>query len=779
MDPIVSAAINARTIKDVDALEALLRRALGGDRTRYLGDREANFSAISGSTDPTGVLFERVTNMWDAIIEHRAEQRGITTLRSTAEAASTLFGVTEGMAGLGPKAREDLAKMCQVMLLDSDNPGPKPTIGFRDFGTGILPVAVPTTILSLEESNKLRKPWTHGVFGKGGSTACAFSDATIVITRRQPDLLAPGAEDRITVAVVREADAADMGLPFYRYLVGPDNLPYSVPAAEFPDFDPGTLVLHVNYQAGRMGTETWQQEESIYTYAETILFDPTLPYALQDARSDGANRRPENRGASTLAGLSQRLDQLTVGDDTLLGGSKWQSIAIPDVGNVKFRWWLFTDTDKRRRRAAKGYVVLFITNGQIHHAWDQAKLQQMVESRRRVGQRLLVEVDCDGIELKRRYKVFDSFRVQVRRGPEGRALEDAVAYALANDADLDAFESEFVKQSLKTTVQNISKAFRDRLNRALTTKVPGIGITNNPGTRPKPPKPRPVTDLYPEPTTLTGPEEVTLVLGSRATAYLEINAIDGFVPDRGTITVTTTAGAPVIATGVGDLRKGRLALTVQSSAAAPGFSEVEVSLDWLRSSGGLGLMTWPMRVNLVTSIEPRPKPDPKPDPKTGGAEGKQSSGSIAFMWVNGPDLGWDEGFVGELQEIKGSDLADTRPETYGDLKGVDATIPTIALNRQFADFAGYLRTVAKRSSDAALAAREERYALGVGVAVANLSLGEKKVLRKHDAWQARQNGVEEPPKPMTPEQQQRALRETARGIVTLMPDFDAILGDLE
>jgi hypothetical protein len=634
---------------------------------------------------------------------------------------------------------------------------------------------VPNTILSLEESNKLRKAYTHGVFGKGGSTACAFSDATIVVTRRQPDLLEPGDEDRITVAVVREADAPDVGLPFFRYIVGADNLPYSVPASAHPEFQPGTLVLHLNYQAGRMGTETWQQEESIYTYGETILFDPTLPYQLLDSRSAPHNRRPEGRGASVLAGLSQRLDQLQVGDGTLLGASRWQTIPIPEVGDVRMRWWLFTDIDKRRRRAAKGYIVLFTTNGQVHHGWDQAKLAQMVESRRRVGQRLLVEVDCDGIDLKKRYKVFDSFRVQVRRGSEGRSLEEAVSYALEHDPDLDAFESEFVRESLKAGAQKISAAFRKRLSHAIWAKIGGVAPTATKGTGQKPPKPKAATDLYPEPTTMTGPEQITLLIGQRATAYMEINAVDGFVPDAGTILVSSLDKGLVPTYGTSDLRRGRMQLTFAAPAdMAEGVRELEIALEWLRPRGGMGRITWPLRVCVVEKL---PEPGPRPV-STGGTLATSENGEIALIWVKGGgDMNWGDDVVGELQEIRGSDLA-TQNESYGDLKNVEDLIPTIVLNDDFGDWAAYKRSVARRISDTGLESRRERYALGVGVGVANLAMREREVRKKHEAWQARQNGNQEPSRSLDSVQQQRALGEGARGVVALMPDFDALLGDL-
>jgi hypothetical protein len=432
MDPIITAALAARTNAQVAGLEAMLVKALG-PKTRFLGDQEANWSSISSPADATSVLFERPTNMFDAIIEREAEVSGRRDLPSPAAAANAFLGVPrEGVGEMSQRDRERLARECLISVLDSDDSKIKPTIAFRDHGIGISPSEMPETILSLQKSNKLRKAYTHGIFGKGGSSTCAFSDATIIVARKQPIL--NGEEDRISVAVIREAEAPDMGLPYLRYNVGDNDLPYSVPADVYAQFEPGVYVAHVNYQAGKMGVQNWTNEESIYAYAETILFAPTMPYLLEDARTGSANVRPAERGASVLSGLGQRLSTLKAGDGNILDRSGWQTVAVAGVGEIRLRWWLFEDPDKRRTRVAKGYVVVFTTNGQIHHAWDNARLQQLIDRRRRVGQRLFVHVDCDGIELRKRYKVFDSFRAQVRRGPEG-------AYSAESDRPFRGFRS--------------------------------------------------------------------------------------------------------------------------------------------------------------------------------------------------------------------------------------------------------------------------------------------------------------------------------------------------
>jgi hypothetical protein len=418
VDPVIEMAVSARTIGDVDALEEALRRRLAAPRARYLGDKEANWAEISSPADPTALVFERVTNMWDALIEVAARRAGRADWPTPAAAAAAFLGAA-GIGDLTDSERDRFARLAIVTLHDSDDPKLRPTLSFRDYGIGLGKAEMPDTILSLAGSNKLRKPYLHGIFGKGGSSACVFSDATVIVSRKQPDLLAAGEEDLVTVAVIREDDAADVGLPFYRYWVGADGLPLAVPVAASDEFAPGTLVIHVNYQAGKMGIQRWRFEESIYAYAETLLFKPTLPYSLHDDRSPGSNTRPEDRRKpSTLSGLAQRLENTRT--EGLIQQSRWSTVAVPGVGDVRLRWWLFEEVDQRRQRAAKGYAVLFTTNGQVHHAWDQARLQQQVEGLRRVSQRIIVEVDCDGVDLKRRAKLFDAFRNQVRKGPRAR-----------------------------------------------------------------------------------------------------------------------------------------------------------------------------------------------------------------------------------------------------------------------------------------------------------------------------------------------------------------------
>nr|MDP8942801.1 hypothetical protein [Actinomycetota bacterium] len=477
MKELITQARKARTVADVDALEKALERAFGGAKVRHLGDRPTNWSALSSGVDPQSVLFERVTNMWDALLELKAAAvpKDKRVWSRPAEAANALFGVPlTGPAAMESAERDFLAPMCLIQLLDSDDPVRRPSVAFRDKGIGLTAIEMPKTILSIEGSNKLDKSYLHGVFGKGGSVACMFSDATIIITRKHPELLGDGEEDRISLAVVRQGDSPDVRLPFFRYLVrAKDNLPYSVPASGL-DFEPGTYVIHLGYQGDRLTQQTWEKEESIYAYAETVLFRPTLPYQLHDARSGSANTRPKDRQKpSTLQGLGQRLEATTK-NDGLLNVSGVSRVPVPGVGEIGLRWWLFENTDRRRRRAAKGFVGLFITGGQVHHAWNTGRFTELVEARRRVAQRIVVEVDTEGLDQQDKVRIFSSFRDVLLKSPQATALERAVADWLGRDADLDDAETQLTLQALGGGDGEISKAFRERLNRAVRAAVPGL-----------------------------------------------------------------------------------------------------------------------------------------------------------------------------------------------------------------------------------------------------------------------------------------------------------------
>ena len=181
---------------------------------------------------------------------------------------------------------------------------------------------------------------------------------------------------------------------------------------------------------------------------------------------------------------------------------------------------------------------------------------------------------------------------------------------------------------------------------------------------------------------------------------------------------------------------------------------------------------WTVKVNVVTEL---------PDKKPSGREQNKPSGSgdIAFHWSRPDEQAWETPQVaGDLQFLKGEDLAALNSRAYGHLRDIHETLPTIVLNRDFPDWLAYRKAVHPKKTDEGWLMREDRYGLALGVTVARLYLNERKVRKHYDQWKARGGEPPEPSQPMTPDQLNRAVAEAARGVIALMPDFDQLLGDL-
>jgi len=64
-------------------------------------------------------------------------------------------------------SRQDLADEIVIRVFESASKK-EPTVEVRDYGVGIVPAALPLTILSLNAENKITKPYLAGAYGQGG-----------------------------------------------------------------------------------------------------------------------------------------------------------------------------------------------------------------------------------------------------------------------------------------------------------------------------------------------------------------------------------------------------------------------------------------------------------------------------------------------------------------------------------------------------------------------------------------------------------------------------------
>ncbi len=771
---IVEAALTARTVDEADAVQQLIAKAIGGRHQRPLGDTWNNQGILTGSgSSYDHKALEVVTNMQDAVLELRAIQnygsRSATPYSTPQDAASAL------LAGLSEKEQAELVGVT-IDKAEAGTSKKRITLVMRDLGCGITDADVPRGIFRVGAKHKDGIDWQQGTFGLGGATTYRNAKAVVLITRRHPDLLADGQPDQITVAVVQWERERTTTNAFYLVAQPWDEddptrwataTPFSVPAADFPDFDPGTHLALIAYDTEGLGRRSGD-EKSFDTILNTRLFRPVLPIKYRNnlTRSD----RDE-----TLRGLAYRLDNNpgdpgTEGSDTLPFNHKGTTYQLP----IRFR--LFAkkgERGERRNFVAYGHALLITSNGQVHSHWTPQDFKLHTKLNK-LYDRVLVVVESDALPIEIRTELFTADRAQLVRSAVAMRLEKEIAAFLDEWPALRDANNALIREAI--TGDNNDRptiAIAEQIARAFKAKgfsLGGAGNGTGGGRGPKPPDPTPPEDLYDDPTHFEGPESLEAQAGKVKGVYFKLNAKDGFISKRAPLQVICDhpdIGASEIT--VGELRSGRVRVSVAvPENADTGTYKLTIEIPtWSKTSGGLGpRFEWTTKVEVVEEIKPK-----QPGPKPGSGNGKSGPGDgglVALIWKSETDDGvdnWSAATVGEIEMVPGKDLADKRPE-YAELAKVDAEIPTIVLNRTYSPLKAYVAArAAELSTDEGKEQARERYAVGVGVSLLVLD---------QDARKAEKAG-----KPFDDVYIESARQSAARGVLAVMPSYDRLAKELE
>ncbi len=756
---IVDAAVNAATLHDTERVQDMIAQAVGGRHQRPLGDRWGNLGLITAGGSFDHKVIENVTNMQDAVLE-------LLALRKFGELSRVPYHTPEEAARdlLGNGDPRPVADRVTVEFRESNPPARQTkrlTVVCRDLGCGMTPSSVPSTIFALGSTHKEGLNWLQGAFGLGGETTFRNAKAIILVTRRVPELLLAGEEDRITVAVLLWERHGKTMSAYYlvtRSWEGPGDAvePYSVLAAEYPDFQPGTHLTLVSYGVEGFHRARLGDERSFDTVLNTRLFEPMTP-----VRFTNTITRPDRR--EYLRGLRRRLEDNPRADRR--GGEE----VLPYNFNgttyhLPIRYQLFSkrgEEGDRRRFVAYDHAVMFTSNGQVHYHWTPQEFKYKTNLKK-LYDRILVVVETDELPIEVRTSLFTPDRSQLVRDDPAIRLEEQVAGFLNEWSELAAINNELIEEAVRgapdqRTTFNIAR----QISRAL--KARGFSLAGAGGTagglgggRVVVPKVK--IDLYPDPTTLEGPEHVLCEAGKTRFITFICNAEDDFIPRRGRL--RAVCDHPEITDReitVGRLRSGRVRVSVAVPVDAElGVYKLEVSItDWVRSSGGLG---HPLRwITKFETVEERPVR------RGGGTSGTGGAGEgplVALIWSNpNQEDGWDTTTVGEVEAVPASTLA--RRSDYAELAPLgDAPVQTLFLNEEFRPLKDYVGGRARDLTDEGVDRVKERYAVGTGV---GLLLLEEDVDRRRRADEA-----------VSEEWIQSSQRAVARGVLSIMPAFDEL-----
>jgi len=767
---IVEKALEARTVEEADGVAELIFADIGEEYERPIGDRTNTLGLLSSQGSFDHKLLELVINGQDAVIELLALQRfgseERTPFQSPQEAARELLG------RLGP---DEKAEFVRVDIYESDPPArvsKRVTPVVRDFGCGLAPSYVPRSVFYVGSQHKDEALWLQGAFGMGGALTYRNARAVVLVSRRHPDLLRPGEEDRICVAVCRwRQHRKGQGL-FYPVVAPwpdePDAAPWSVQASAYPDFEPGTHIALVSYAT--QGFYHGRNDRRGFEFMiNTRLWEPVFPVKFFNRVARGDHEKT-SRGVKWRFEDNKRTDRRE-GVDRMpfrVGGKTYQ---LP-VSYFYFEAGLSADVGGMRNFVYGDHAVMFVSNGQCHRHWTPQEFRIKVSRLNKLYDRLLVVVETDELPVELRTTLFMPDRSGFVNLDDARRLEDHLSEFLKewdelrdlnNEVALKALESRNDGRPTLEVARKIARALRVRGGFELTDGGKNGGRRRRRRYAP--------ADLWPDPTTLEGASRVELLAGETRFLHYHINAVDEFFSsDRGRLVVVCDhprIGPDEIS--VGPLRNGDVRVwVVVPDDVEPGETRLVASVhEWVKAAGGIGAdHVWTTEL-VVLAERPQRKPmKPKPEEPT---EKPDEGPLVALIWRDPEEIdGWHPAVPGQVENYSAEVLAEASEE-YAELaKFGDRDIPTILLNREYAPLKTYVaRRLFAEARDLSASRVEnvrDRYAVGAGL---GLLLHQRELDRRRKAGE------------QVSERAELAERQAiARTALAMMPEYDALAYEL-
>ena len=425
---------------------------------RLYGDRDGNFSVIGNQQSrPEAALVEKIVNSVDARLMKECLERGIDPSsaeapQSVREAVATFI---EGVELLGEEAG-DLRFWSPTRQLEQSRSitlavtGSKPkqeggtSITIVDLGEGQTPAKMPDTFLSIDRENKLRIPFVQGKFNMGGTGAlkfCGREGLQLIISRRCPEISGgmSGPEAAWGFTVVRRVrpthGAGEVRNSVYRYLAsagaeessnGGEVLHFSAPSIDaLPDknipyarpLDWGSVLKLYEYDMKGFGSHAFMKA-GLLGRLELMLPGIALPVRVHECR---AYRGEAARSfETTLVGLSARLEANR--GQNLEEGFPTSASARVAGEDLTVEIYAFKSGKADTYRSTEG--IIFTITGQTHAALSKTFFSRKKVKMGRLGDSLLIAVDCSRLSVDAREDLFMNSRDRLSNGELRKAIEE-------------------------------------------------------------------------------------------------------------------------------------------------------------------------------------------------------------------------------------------------------------------------------------------------------------------------------------------------------------------
>jgi hypothetical protein len=484
-----------------DSSESQLDKPFGPLNLQWhaYGDSTSNMSTVGLASKAGRSLTERITNMFDALLEDR-KPNGVVPPTSPRLAAQQWFGrqVTGPGEGLfnWKYANTGVDKRLHVVLSASGNEN-APTIDVVDDGVGILPAQMPKTILSLQAGNKITKRYLMGAFGQGGASTLAFSDYCLIVCRSKDD---PRCVGFTLIKVLKLGD--EYKEDCYAYLSLNDNGQMVVPAVDLsdepldlypmstskmPQLKKGVLVRHYAYQLSGVIGKLGPAPGNLYHYLHVSMFDPLFPFRVIDRRDDQIKDE-------VITGARNRLMRLAVLKQTSAepvdeesSGSEMKHYRPMEFVNppgssdpcIGVEYWVVFNYRKKKKGskdvtlrghsnelfAHKGHPIVGVLNGQ-----NQGELTGKLLSAiglHGVAKHIVINVDASTAPSDVRRQLFSTNREGFKDGPVLDEITRVLKRMLEEDEQLYKLEEEIANRLAKTAADSTSEEVKRQVTQLL------------------------------------------------------------------------------------------------------------------------------------------------------------------------------------------------------------------------------------------------------------------------------------------------------------------------
>ncbi|ARV11725.1 hypothetical protein BTO09_04920 [Gilvibacter sp. SZ-19] len=477
MDEIFKDLITAYTPKEVTNVI----KKIGANKILWenVGKRRNNLATINIGTDPAAGVTERITNAIDAILEKEWKIQGKPEgFRSPRKAVENWFNIEDGkissiISGRDKKI-EELSDKVKVSLFNSGKDS-KPTVEIRDKGIGLEPEEFSKTILDLNGSNKIGKLHLMGAFGQGGSTALAYNNYTIIISKphfksddRKKSKIA------FTIVRINPGDIDKDKHEWYEYMLDKTTgQPFTI---EIDDntFEPGTLVRHVLMDLGKYSGSMTAPQRGLWYLAHNYMFDPIIPFTISDCRKD----KPVNR---TVTG-NNRL--LTHNENREYHN---QVTLTFKTGKVTIYWWVLNTLGKDPRERIKHYAsvskpIIITHNGQKQGTLGNGLIKNDLKLPY-LDRYLIVHIETDYLDNDSKRQLFSSTRESLKDTAIVEELRKLTIETLKEDDKLQQLNQDrkqryFTKDDTQV-LDSLKKRLARRINTFLQSSGSGTSVTTS------------------------------------------------------------------------------------------------------------------------------------------------------------------------------------------------------------------------------------------------------------------------------------------------------------